>query len=94
MFTLKDQLPNGKIGDFHGRIVAGAAEAARPHKGVIKLGGKTTNAAPDSDEQFERRIKRYERMRAKEQAEAEAELAARINAESSADVEAIEGKAS
>lgn len=42
-------------------IRCGAAEAAKVHKGVISLGGKTCNCAPDSDAEFLRRLRRYER---------------------------------
>ena len=72
----------GKYEHLRGTTIhRGAAEAAKPHKGIINLGGKPYNCAPDSDVEFERRMKRYERMK-REAAEAAAAVAASMQGSS------------
>lgn len=75
----------GKYEHLRGTTIRrGAAEAAKPHKGIINLGGKPCNCAPDSDAEFERRLKRYERAQ-REAAEAAAAIAASMRDDSVAD---------
>lgn len=63
----------GKYEYLRGTTIRRTVAAAAPHKGVIDLGGKPCNVAPDSDAEFERRLKRYEReQREREAAEAAA----------------------
>lgn len=64
----------GKYADVHGVVFRNDVMPAAPVKGIVgKAGGKTCNAPMDSDAEFEKRVKRYERQRqaAAEAAEAE-----------------------
>ena len=66
----------GKYAGVHGVVFKNSVQPAAVSKGVIgKGGGKTCNAPMDSDAEFEKRLKRYERQR---QAAAEAAVQANL----------------
>jgi len=53
----------GKYEHLRGTTVKREVGAANPSKGIIgKGGGKTCNAPMDSDAEFEKRLKRYQRQ--------------------------------
>ena len=78
----------GKYAGVHGVIVKNDVMPAAPAKGVMgKAGGKTCNMPMDSDAEFEKRVKRYDRRR---QAAAEAAEKARLSAvKNETEVEAV-----
>lgn len=78
----------GKYAGVHGVVFKNDVMPAAPAKGVIgKAGGKTCNMPMDSDAEFEKRVKRYDRQR---QAAAEAAEKARLSAvKNETEVEAV-----
>lgn len=54
----------GKYFGVHGVVFKNSVQPAVVSKGIIgKGGGKTCNAPMDSDAEFEKRLKRYERQK-------------------------------
>lgn len=78
----------GRYSGVHGVVFKNSVQPAAVSKGVVgKGGGKTCNAPMDSDAEFEKRVKRYDRQR---QAAAEAAEKARLSAvKNDAEVEAV-----
>lgn len=75
----------GKYAGVHGVVFKNDVMPAAPTKGVIgKGGGKTCNAPMDSDAEFEKRLKRYERQK-----QADPEAVAQANLQTAENVEAI-----
>lgn len=75
----------GKYTGVHGVVFKNSVQPAAVSKGVIgKGGGKTCNAPMDSDAEFEKRLKRYERQR-----QAAAEAAVQANLQQAESTEAI-----
>lgn len=75
----------GKYSGVHGVVFKNSVQPAAVSKGVIgKGGGKTYNAPMDSDAEFEKRLKRYERQK-----QAAAEADAQANLQPGENVEAI-----
>ena len=63
----------GKYAGVHGVVFKNSVQPAAVSKGVIgKGGGKTCNAPMDSDAEFEKRLRRYERKKQAEEAVAAA----------------------
>lgn len=77
----------GKYEYLRGTTVKREVGAANPSKGIVgKGGGKTCNAPMDSDAEFEKRLKRYQRQ---QQAAAEAEAVKHEEAKADEPAEAI-----
>lgn len=75
----------GKYAGVHGVVFKNPVQPAAASKGVIgKGGGKTCNAPMDSDAEFEKRLKRYERQK-----QAAAEAAVQANLQPAENVEAV-----
>ncbi len=75
----------GKYSGVHGVVFKNSVQPAVVSKGVIgKGGGKTCNAPMDSDAEFEKRLKRYERQK-----QAAVEAAVQANLQPAENVEAI-----
>lgn len=75
----------GKYADVHGVVFKNSVQpAALPDDTLGHGGGKTCNATMDSDAEFEKRLKRYERQR-----QAAAEAAVQANLQQAESTEAI-----
>ena len=71
----------GKYAGVHGVVFKNSVQPAAVSKGVIgKGGGKTCNAPMDSDAEFEKRLRRYERKKQAEEAAAAAAAAGTMEA--------------
>lgn len=71
----------GKFAGMHGTIFKSEIAAAKPSKQIVGKGiGKGCNYPMDSDAEFEKRLRRYERKKQAEEAAAAAAAAGTMEA--------------